>query len=309
MVFVGLLERSSHISTRAARIPPARLLRMARAAAMDHDDPPASGSDSDSESDDGLGGKSLYEILNVEKTASASEIKRAYHKAALRLHPDKNPSPDAAAKFQTLQKVYGVLGDEEKRKVYDETGRTEDAELSGDSFKNLYEYYRGLYRKVTEDDVDAFFRTYRGSEEERQDVVKAYEKFQGDMSQVFMWVMCSEEQKDAHRFADMVDDAIADGSATSRFTAFTEWARRVRAKPAPKDPLREEKKKPKMTKKKDDTDDLAALILARRETRADDLFASLEAKYGGAKKKAKTRPEKKKNGAPSANGGVAKKKK
>lgn len=307
MVFVGLLERSSHISTRAARIPPARLLRMARAAAMEHDDPPASGSDSDSESDDGLGGKSLYEILNVEKTASASEIKRAYHKAALRLHPDKNPSPDAAAKFQTLQKVYGVLGDEEKRKVYDETGRTEDAELSGDSFKNLYEYYRGLYRKVTEDDVDAFFRTYRGSEEERQDVVNAYEKFQGDMSKVFMWVMCSEEAKDAHRFADMVTDAIADGSATS-FEAFTEWARRVRLKPAPKDPLKlEQKKKP--TKTKDDTNDLAALILARRETRADDLFASLEAKYGGAKKKARPVKEKKKSGAPSANGGVAKKKK
>ena len=280
---------------------------MARAAAMEHDDPPASGSDSDSESDDGLGGKSLYEILNVEKTASASEIKRAYHKAALRLHPDKNPSPDAAAKFQTLQKVYGVLGDEEKRKVYDETGRTEDAELSGDSFKNLYEYYRGLYRKVTEDDVDAFFRTYRGSEEERQDVVNAYEKFQGDMSKVLMWVMCSEEAKDAHRFADMVTDAIADGSATS-FEAFTEWARRVRLKPAPKDPLKlEQRKKP--TKTKDDTNDLAALILARRETRADDLFASLEAKYGGAKKKARPVKEKKKGGAPSANGGVAKKKK
>ena len=280
---------------------------MARAAAMEHDALPASGSDSDSESDDGLGGKSLYEILNVEKTASASEIKRAYHKAALRLHPDKNPSADAAAKFQTLQKVYGVLGDEEKRKVYDETGRTEDAELSGDSFKNLYEYYRGLYRKVTEDDVDAFFRTYRGSEEERQDVVNAYEKFQGDMSKVFMWVMCSEEAKDAHRFADMVTDAIADGSATS-FEAFTEWARRVRLKPAPKDPLKlEQKKKP--TKTKDDTNDLAALILARRETRADDLFASLEAKYGGAKKKARPEKEKKKGGAPSANGGVAKKKK
>lgn len=281
---------------------------MARAAAMEHDDPPASGSDSDSESDDGLGGKSLYEILNVEKTASASEIKRAYHKAALRLHPDKNPSPDAAAKFQTLQKVYGVLGDEEKRKVYDETGRTEDAELSGDSFKNLYEYYRGLYRKVTEDDVDAFFRTYRGSEEERQDVVNAYEKFQGDMSKVFMWVMCSEEAKDAHRFADMVTDAIADGSATS-FEAFTEWARRVRLKPAPKDPLKAEQKKKPTKTKPDDTNDLAALILARRETRADDLFASLEAKYGGAKKKARPVKEKKKGGAPSANGGVAKKKK
>ena len=279
---------------------------MARAAAMEHDALPASGSDSDSESDDGLGGKSLYEILNVEKTASASEIKRAYHKAALRLHPDKNPSPDAAAKFQTLQKVYGVLGDEEKRKVYDETGRTEDAELSGDSFKNLYEYYRGVYRAVTEDDVDAFFRTYRGSEEERADVVAAYAKFHGDMGKVFMWVMCSDEAKDAHRFADAVDAAVADGSAPL-YKTFEDWARRVRAKPAPKDPLAEPKTK-KTKKDKDDASGLAALILARRETRADDLFASLEAKYGGAKKK-KPKPEKKSSGAPKAAGGVAKKKK
>ena len=275
---------------------------------MEHEHSPASRSDSDSESDDGLGGKSLYEILNVEKTASAPEIKRAYHKAALRLHPDKNPSPDAAAKFQTLQKVYGVLGDEEKRKVYDETGRTEDAELSGDSFKNLYEYYRGLYRKVTEDDVDAFFRTYRGSEEERADVVAAYAKFHGDMGKVFMWVMCSDEAKDAHRFADAVDAAVADGSAPL-YKTFEDWARRVRAKPAPKDPLAEPRK-PANTKKKgkDDASGLAALILARRETRAGDLFASLEAKYGGAKKK-KPKPEKKPSGAPKAAGGGAKKKK
>ncbi len=274
---------------------------MARAAAMEHDALPASGSDSDSESDDGLGGKSLYEILNVEKTASASEIKRAYHKAALRLHPDKNPSADAAAKFQTLQKVYGVLGDEEKRKVYDETGRTE---VSENSFKNLYEYYRGVYRAVTEDDVDAFFRTYRGSEEERADVVAAYAKFHGDMGKVFMWVMCSDEAKDAHRFADAVDAAVADGSAPL-YKTFEDWARRVRAKPAPKDPLDTKNTK---KKDKDDASGLAALILARRETRADDLFASLEAKYGGAEKK-KPKPEKKPSGAPKAAGGVAKKKK
>ena len=287
---------------------------MARASSMEHEHSPASRSDSDSESDDGLGGKSLYEILNVEKTASAPEIKRAYHKAALRLHPDKNPSPDAAAKFQTLQKVYGVLGDEEKRKVYDETGRTEDAELSGDSFKNLYEYYRGLYRKVTEDDVDAFFRTYRGSDEEREDVVAAYAKFQGDMGKVFMWVMCSDEALDAHRFADMVDDAVSAGSAAPS-DAFEDWARRVRARPAPRDPLAATKtpaRKPGGGRgaraNGGDAGDLAALILARRESRADDLFASLEAKYGGAKKaRARSKPEKKPGGAPKATGGIAKK--
>ena len=190
---------------------------------------------SDAPNDDGLDGKTLYEVLGVAKEATPTEIKKAYHRMALKLHPDKNPDdPDAAKRFQTLQKVYGVLGDADKRKVYDETGRTEDAELSGDSFKNLYEYYRGLYRVVTEDDVDAFFRTYRGSEEERADVVAAYAKFHGDMGKVFMWVMCSDEAKDAHRFADAVDAAVADGSAPL-YKTFEDWARRVRAKPAPKD--------------------------------------------------------------------------
>ena len=151
--------------------------------------------------------------MGLTKEATASEIKKAYHKAALRLHPDKNPSPDAAGKFQTLQKVYGVLGDAEKRKVYDETGRVDDAELSGEKFNSLYEYYRGIYRKVTEEDIDDFFRTFRGGEEEAKDIVDAYVKFEGDMSKVFMWVMCSEEAIDAHRFADVVDAAVARGDA------------------------------------------------------------------------------------------------
>lgn len=44
-----------------------------------------------------------------------AEIRKAFHKLALQLHPDKNPD-DASAKekFQTLQKVYGILSDEEK---------------------------------------------------------------------------------------------------------------------------------------------------------------------------------------------------
>ena len=86
---------------------------------------------SDAPNDDGLDGKSLYESIGVAKDATPTEIKKAYHRMALKLHPDKNPdNPDAAKQFQTLQKVYGVLGDVDKRKVYDETGRIDDAELS-----------------------------------------------------------------------------------------------------------------------------------------------------------------------------------
>ncbi|CAA0834156.1 Chaperone DnaJ-domain superfamily protein [Striga hermonthica] len=59
--------------------------------------------------------KSLYEILGVEKTASQPEIKKAYYKLALRLHPYKNPGDEEGKeKFQQLQKVISILGDEEK---------------------------------------------------------------------------------------------------------------------------------------------------------------------------------------------------
>jgi len=66
-------------------------------------------------------------ILGVEKTASQQEIKRAYYKLALRLHPDKNPGDEEAKeKFQQLQKVISILGDAEKRALYDETGIADD---------------------------------------------------------------------------------------------------------------------------------------------------------------------------------------
>ncbi|TQD78891.1 hypothetical protein C1H46_035549 [Malus baccata] len=71
--------------------------------------------------------KSLYEVLGVERSATQQEIKKAYHKLALRLHPDKNPGDEEAKeKFQQLQKVISILGDEEKRALYDETGCLDD---------------------------------------------------------------------------------------------------------------------------------------------------------------------------------------
>ncbi|KAF5838878.1 DnaJ domain-containing protein [Dunaliella salina] len=60
--------------------------------------------------------RSLYEILNVTANASQEEIKRAYRRSCLLLHPDKNPGDqEAVAKFQSLQKVYTILGDPERQ--------------------------------------------------------------------------------------------------------------------------------------------------------------------------------------------------
>ncbi|GFZ11419.1 DnaJ P58IPK-like protein [Actinidia rufa] len=74
--------------------------------------------------------KDWYKILGVSKTASISEIKRAYKKLALQWHPDKNVDnrEAAEAKFREIAAAYEVLGDEDKRTRYD---RGEDIEDMG----------------------------------------------------------------------------------------------------------------------------------------------------------------------------------
>lgn len=69
--------------------------------------------------------KDYYKILNVPKTASAAEIKKAYRKLSLKYHPDKNSAPDAAQKFAEISQAYDVLSDPEKREAYNRGG--EDA--------------------------------------------------------------------------------------------------------------------------------------------------------------------------------------
>jgi len=69
-------------------------------------------------------GLSLYKELGVEKDANASQIKRAYHKKALRCHPDKAgaDNQEAADLFRKINRANNILQDERKRKIYDKMG-------------------------------------------------------------------------------------------------------------------------------------------------------------------------------------------
>lgn len=67
--------------------------------------------------------RDYYEVLEISKTSSGEEIKKAYRKMALKYHPDKNPGDNAAEeKFKEAAEAYEVLSDDNKRARYDQFG-------------------------------------------------------------------------------------------------------------------------------------------------------------------------------------------
>ena len=79
--------------------------------------------------------RDYYEVLGVEKSASADEIKKAYRKMAIKYHPDKNPGDkEAEEKFKEAAEAYDVLSNPDKKSRYDQFGHAGMGGAAGGGF-------------------------------------------------------------------------------------------------------------------------------------------------------------------------------
>ena len=79
--------------------------------------------------------RDYYEVLGVEKSASADEIKKAYRKMAIKYHPDKNPGDkEAEEKFKEAAEAYDVLSNPDKKQRYDQFGHAGVGGAAGGGF-------------------------------------------------------------------------------------------------------------------------------------------------------------------------------
>lgn len=101
--------------------------------------------------------KDYYEILGVEKSCSTEDVRKAYRKLSLKVHPDKNNAPGAEEAFKAVSKAFQCLSNEESRKKYDVVGSDEPVyerrttRHGGNGFNGFYE---------ADFDADEIFRNF-----------------------------------------------------------------------------------------------------------------------------------------------------
>ena len=80
-----------------------------------------------------------------------------------------------------MSRCHEVLSDSSKRALYDETGSIDGTQSGSDESMDAYEYWRTIFPKISLEDIEAYRTKYEGSEEEKEDLVQAWEQCQGDL--------------------------------------------------------------------------------------------------------------------------------
>lgn len=220
----------------------------------------------------------LYELLQVECTAGASQIKQAYYRLALLHHPDRGASGDGS-RFVQISRAYEVLSDEKLRAIYDSTGRLPE---NDDGAVDLAGRFRDMFSRVTRADIDAFKKQYVGSAEELEDLLAAYVKHDGDMgaiSDAVFFGSADEEERYRSTFRRAIERGIVVplGDMLASEKAYAK-GREKRVKKQRREAAEAEKHAKELGI--DSKADLVSLIRSKNDTFLD----ALEHKYAAAEK-------------------------
>jgi DnaJ family protein C protein 9 len=238
------------------------------------------------------GTRDLYEVLGVAKEAKDTEIKRAYHKLSLKVHPDRvelNQIEESTLKFQILSKIYSVLSDPEKRTLYNDTGCVDEDDVI-DQDTDWVNVWKMMFKSITIEDIKQFEKKYKGSIEEEDDLKSAYIDYEGNMDKIMESVMCS-EMGDEDRYKDLISGWIAEGSVPS-FPSFVNETnkKKMRRKRKFEKEANEAEELSKELGINDGMDSLKMLIEKRqkdRQDKAEKFFDQLAEKYAPKAKKSK----------------------
>jgi DnaJ family protein C protein 9 len=194
---------------------------------------------------------------------------------SLKVHPDKveeSLREECKLKFQALGKIYTILSDAGKKCLYDESG-----DVDGDNVFDENLDWRVLFKKITEEDIHDFFKNYKDSNEEKEDLKRYYVKHKGDMDLIHQEMISSSFLEDEERFREIIKKAIDDGDV-EKFRKFTHETK------AKKEQRRAKyEKEAKEAEKLGFDGDIAKAIANNQESRKKTIntfFDNLEEKYG-----------------------------
>lgn len=97
-----------------------------------------------------------YKVLGVDKGADDSQLKKAYRKISLKVHPDKNPAPGSDEAFKAVGLAYATLSDKRKREIYDSTGDI-DPDNTGAASNPFSRHSSGMNGDIDPEDIFRMF--------------------------------------------------------------------------------------------------------------------------------------------------------
>ncbi|KAG5865301.1 hypothetical protein JTB14_013797 [Gonioctena quinquepunctata] len=229
-----------------------------------------------------FGCSNFYEILKVEPEATEKQLKKAYHRLSLLVHPDRvdeDQKAIATEKFKALGKIHSILQNPEKRKLYDDVGEY-DEESESDSLFNWMDYWRNMFKKIELKDIEKYEKEYIGSETELRDIKRAYVGSKGNMDKILEMVPFSNCDDEA-RFIDIVQRMVDDGEVESYKSFFKESKQRKMRRHKK---WEEEKKEAEQIDMKELEKEME-LNMKKRASNFENFMNGLEDKYAPKKKR------------------------